>query len=209
MPTQSDTIKATVRALRARPPDGLDDCSADGTRGVRVVETDAHRTYTVDLPTNKRRLDAAGNVWQPAPGSVSAAVIAEYGRQCERLACAEARVRAARLGTLDTDGQSEPIAIAVNCDADGCLCVTVAQPWTREQLAALRRLERQRAAQVELEELARGPQPAELRIMVRLDEAGNVDLDQLTEDPAVRAVVLAALSDDADPPDHPPEDRAP
>ena len=205
MPSKSDLIRATVRALRARPPDGLDDCSADGSVGVRVIESDAHRSYTT-LRTDPRKLDADGNPWRPTPGSLSAAVIAEYGRQVERLACAEARVRAANIGTAD---QGQPVATAVVCDADGCLCVTIAQAWTRAQLDALRRLEKQRAAQVELEELARGLQPAELRIMVRLDEAGNVDLDQLTADPAIRAVVLAALSGDADPPDHPPGDMAP
>ena len=200
MATREDTIRATVRSLRARPPDGLDTCWSDGTVGVRVVEVDLHKTYTVDLPTNKRRLDADGNIWRPEPGSIAAAVIAEYGRQCERLACCEATARAATLGT---PGQGQPVVTVVNTDADGCLHVTIAQPWSREQLAALRRLERQRAAQADLEQLARGPVPPEVKVIVRLDEAGNVDLDQLTAEPAVRACVLAALACGEDSPDHP------
>ena len=202
MPTQSDTIKATVRALRARPPDGLGRQSQQTARWAFAwSKPTCTGPIRSTLPTNKRRLDAAGNVWQPPPGSVAAAVVAEYARQRLRLECCEARVRAANIGTAD---QGQPVATAVVAADDGCLCVTIAQPWTREQLDALRRLERQRAAQAELEQLARGPVPPEVKVIVRLDEAGNVDLDALTTDPAVRAVVLAALGGDADPPDHPP-----
>lgn len=205
--TRGDAIRATVRSLRRTPPEGLDDCSSDGTIGVRVVESTDHLTYTVDLPTNPRKLDADGNPWRPAPGSIAAAVITEYGRQCERLACCEATARAATLGT---PGQGQPVATAVVCDADGRLCVTIAEPWTAAQLTALRKLEKQRAAQVALEELARGPDPPEIKVIVRLDETGHVDLDQLTENPGHRACVLAALAaGEEDPPDHPPGDGAP
>ena len=208
MATREDTIRATVRSLREHPPPGLDTCFSDGG-SIRVVEDDerAHRTYPISLPPDNRRLDAAGNVWQPAPGSVAAAVVAEYGRQRIRLELCEARARSAAVTGTAAD-QGRPVAVSVQPNPDGSVRVTLARPWSREQLDALRRLEKQRAAQIELEQLARGPQPPETVIVVPLDDGGCVCLDSLPPDPADRAAVLAALTEqdppaDGDPPSPP------
>ena len=199
MATREDTIRATVRALRARPPAGLDTCYVDGSE-IKVVEDDehAHRTYSVAVKPNPSHLDRSGAVWVPEPGSVAAAVIAEYARQSLRLEAAEARVRAATVGTSADQGR--PVVLAVQGQPDGSIRVTLGQPWTAKQLDARRKLEKRRAAERELEELAAGPQPAETTVIVQLDETGCVCLDSLPEAAADRAAVLEALADDTDPP---------
>ena len=156
MATREDTIRATVRSLREHPPDGLDTCFSDGGQ-VRVVESDAHKTYSIAVPANPSHLDRSGNPAVPEPGSIREAVIREYDRQRMRLELCEARARSATVGT--SAARDRPVAVAVQGQPDGSIRVTLARPWSREQLAALRKLEKQRAAQVQLEELARGPQP--------------------------------------------------
>ena len=196
MASRENVITATVASLRRSPPPGLDTCYSDGGQ-IRVVETDLHRTYSIAVPANPSHLDRSGNQWVPEPGSIREAVIREYDRQRLRLELCEARARSATVGTAD---QGRPVVLSVQPNPDGSVRVTLARPWSREQLAALRKLEKQRAAQVQLEELAAGPQPPETVIIVQLDETGCVDLDSLPQHPAAdRAAVLEALAD-RDPP---------
>ncbi len=184
-------VRQTVRALRESQPAGLADCAAEGN-SIRVIETVDNRTYTVTLPPKANHSDDAGNPWSPEPGSVTYFVVTEFYRQRLRLETAKARADAATIGTAD---QGRPVVVSVESDDGGRLHVHIAQPWTRAQLDALRRLEKQRAAQVQLEELARGPQPPEVDVIVFVDETGHVDLDRLTADPEIRGAVLEALTE--------------
>ena len=156
------------------------------------METEANRTYTIRLPAGTLNLD--GTPFVPAPGSVAAAVVSEWNRQRLRLEAVEARAGAAR---TSNDTSAGPVVRQVAADGDG-LRVTVARPWSTEQLAALRDLERERAERAERERLAAGP--SDVTVIVPVGPDGTPDLDGAgIADDAVRAAVVVALDDDLEP----------
>ena len=150
MATKEDTIRATVRALRARPPDGLDDVSADGTLGVRVVEIDLApdlygRTFrptnggsTRPATSGNRRPAASPRQWSPStPGN-------ELRLEC----CRGSRTGRQTLRRTADQPVSRPVATAVVAESMTVACASPSpMPWTREHAPTPSGvLERQRAS---------------------------------------------------------------
>ena len=184
MPTHTQIVRATVSALRANPPDGLADVAVEGPH-IRVIETEQHKTYRVQVPGLPKV--------SPPPSGITSIVITEWHRQLRRLEEAEAVAAAVRTQAASPSQAAVVISqSAITPDAHQ-LVLTVTPPWSKEQLAALRQLEQEKAERERLHALAKGP--SNIRVTVPLID-GQPDLDALQQqdlDADTRAAIVLAL----------------